>query len=101
MASWCLWMTRARIAILCDRRRVTSPVPEPGLPVGLPFLFEDALAVGLSAEQLRSSSWHRLFRGVYVSASVPMSVQVLARGALLLHPPTAHASHATAAALCG
>lgn len=81
---------------------MTSPAPESaGLPHGLPFLYEDAIAAGLTRDQLRTSAWHRLFRGVYASATMPLSTALRARGALLLHPPAAHASHTTAAVLYG
>ena len=81
---------------------MTAPAPEdPRLPLGLPFLYEDAIAAGLTRDQLRSSAWHRLFRGVYVSSARPLSTALRARGALMLHPPAAHASHTTAAVLYG
>ena len=64
-------------------------------------MYEDAIAAGLTRDQLRTSAWHRLFRGVYASATMPLSTALRARGALLLHPPAAHASHTTAAVLYG
>lgn len=80
---------------------MTSPAPEPVLSLRLPFLYDDAIAAGISPDQLRTSAWHRLFRGVYAPSSLPLSTALRAQGALLLHPPPAHASHATAAALLG
>ena len=81
---------------------MTSPAPEAkALSKWLPFLYEDAIAAGFTPDQLRTSAWHRLFRGVYASSALPLSTSLRTRGALLLHPPAAHASHATAAELYG
>src|SRR5580765_4712158 len=81
---------------------MTSPAPEgPALSKWLPFLYEDAIAAGFTPDQLRTSAWHRLFRGVYASSALPLSTSLRTRGALLLHQPAANASHATAAELYG
>lgn len=66
-----------------------------------PFLTATALAAGLSAKQLRGPRFRRLFRGVYVAAEVPRLPAQRIRAALLLHPPGAFASHASAARLLG
>jgi len=62
-----------------------------------PFTRADALAAGISPKMLRGSRFRRLFRGVYISADVPVNPLVRAQAALLLHPPTAFASHVSAA----
>jgi hypothetical protein len=55
----------------------------------------------MTPKVLRGSRFRRLFRGVYVSNDVPDHVDVLARAALMAHPPGAFVSHQTAAELCG
>jgi hypothetical protein len=61
-----------------------------------------------SEESPRVTSWgrrrgrvRRLFHGVYVSAKVTITAEVLARGALLLAEPGSYVSHHTAARLWG
>lgn len=66
-----------------------------------PFTRADAVRAGISAKALRGSRFRRLFRGVFISNDVPDQVDVLARAALLTHPPGAFVSHNTAAELCG
>lgn len=64
-----------------------------------PFTRAEALAAGLTAAQLRSSRFRRLFRGVYVEASAPSTPRQRVLGALRLFDDTAWASHASAARL--
>lgn len=74
--------------------------PEPPLDTRRPFTRADAVRAGVDPKILRTSRFRRIFRAVHISADVPDSPRVRAEGALLLHPPTAFASHTTAAALC-
>jgi len=67
------------------------------LDVRRPFTRADALAAGLTPKMLRGSRFRRLFRGVYISAKAPVNPLVRVQAALLLHPPTAFASHVSAA----
>jgi hypothetical protein len=67
----------------------------------LPFTRGAALAAGLADRMLRTTSYQRVFRSVFVSVEVPLTIEVRARAALLLHPRTAHASHSTAARIFG
>ncbi|MGH3445584.1 MAG: hypothetical protein ACRDPB_09430 [Nocardioidaceae bacterium] len=61
------------------------------------FTRADAISAGISPKMLRGSRFRRLFRGVYISASVPRSPLHRVSGALLLHPPGAVATHLSAA----
>lgn len=76
------------------------PVVPPEL-LGRPFTVADARRAGLSAEQLRGPAWRRLFRGVYVTATTPLSVQLRARAAALVLPPEAVVCRGSAAWLHG
>lgn len=78
---------RGKMALVFDERR--------------PFTRDDAVKAGMTPKMLRGSRFRRLFRGVYVSGDVPDHVDVLARAALMAHPPGAFVSHQTAAQLCG
>jgi very-short-patch-repair endonuclease len=52
-----------------------------------PFLGSWAVGEGLlTPDQLRSSSWRRLFRGVYVHTDLPVTHEVRARAACVLMP---------------
>jgi hypothetical protein len=62
-----------------------------------PFRYADAVAAGASPSALRGKKFRRLFTGVHVHASVPMNPLIRVRAALLIHPPTAFASHLSAA----
>lgn len=62
-----------------------------------PFTRAEALAAGVTAAQLRASRFRRLFRGVYVEASVPHTPHLRVLGALKLFDDLAWASHASAA----
>ena len=80
-------MVAAQPALTLDTRR--------------PFTRGDAVRAGIDPKILRRSLFRRLFRGVYISADVPESPFVRAAGALHIHPPTAFASHTTAAKVYG
>ena len=73
--------------------------PEPALDIRRPFTRADAVRAGVPPSVLRTSRFRRIFRGVFISAEVPDSPFVRAEAALVLHPPTAFASHTTAARL--
>ncbi len=76
-------------------------------PPSGPFRIEKAsggkrlLPDGVTEWDLRSPRYRRLFPGVFVAASVPVSPRVLAQGAVLMAGPTAVISHHTAARLWG
>lgn len=80
---------------------MAMPAAESPLDIQRPFTRADALAAGISPKLLRGSRFRRLFRGVYIGAHVPVSPLVRAQAALVLHPPTAFASHVTAARVYG
>lgn len=59
----------------------------PELLGGEPFLGSWAVGKGLlTSDQLRSSAWRRLFRGVYVPTDLPVTHEVRARAACVLMP---------------
>jgi very-short-patch-repair endonuclease len=80
-------------------------VPPPQRPAALRgrvFRARDAVATGLlTPDQLRSSAWRRLYRGVYADADLTASYAVRVAGARLLVPPFAVFSGRTAAHLLG
>lgn len=61
-----------------------------------PFTRADAIAGGVSPSSIKGSNFRRIFRGVYVHASVPAYPLIRVEAALLLHPPGAFASYASA-----
>lgn len=68
-----------------------------GLETRRPFTRADAIAAGISPKQLRGSRFRRIFHGVYIEATIPNHPLIRAQAALAIHPPTAYASHLTAA----
>ncbi|WP_203338218.1 DUF559 domain-containing protein [Nocardioides limicola] len=64
-----------------------------------PFSRSEAVATGISAEVLRGPRFRRIFRGIYVDASVPITPMLRAEAALAPFPDSAHLSHASAARL--
>ena len=73
-----------------------------GLDVSRPFTRAEALAAGLTEQQLRDAATVvRLFRGVYVGRATTRTLAVRTRAALRIAPPSAMASHETAAVLWG
>ena len=66
-----------------------------------PFPRADAVSAGISAKQLRGSSFRRIFSGGYIDARVPNHPLVRAGAALLFHPSTAFASHFSAGRIYG
>src|SRR3954447_18286138 len=66
-----------------------------------PFTSSQARAAGLTAEQLRSACWRRLFHGVYIAAELADTVALCARAIGLVLPPDAVVGYSTAAWLHG
>jgi very-short-patch-repair endonuclease len=66
-----------------------------------PFRRADALAAGITRGELAGPAYRRLFTGVYVSVRVPPHPLQLVQAALLIHPPSAFASPASAARVYG
>ncbi len=66
-----------------------------------PFLRSDAIAAGIDPRVLRGARFRRLFRGVLVDASVPLTPRLRVEAALLPFGDSAFASHASAARLLG
>jgi hypothetical protein len=66
-----------------------------------PFLYADAVEAGISPSSLRGRNFRRMFRGVYVHVTLPVTPLVRVRAALLIHPPLAFASHVSAAVVYG
>jgi very-short-patch-repair endonuclease len=78
-----------------------SPCQPPELVGHEPFLGRWAVDEGLlTPDQLRSSAWRRLFRGVYVHADVPVTHELRAHAASVLLP-TAVVTGRSAAVLWG
>lgn len=78
--------------------------PRPFLPPELlvgPFHRRSALAAGLTAEQLRSKCWVRLFKDVFIHVAIPITDQVRFDAARLALPAHAVATGHTAAWLFG
>jgi len=66
-----------------------------------PFTVDMAASVGITRRMLRSSRFRRLFRGVYIDATVEPTLHDWLRGALLLMPADAVVSHTSAMRLHG
>jgi len=71
------------------------------LDVRRPFTRADAIAAGISPAVLRGSKFRRIFRNVYIDASVPNHPLIRVEAALLIHPPGAFASSASAGRVYG
>jgi len=69
----------------------------PDIDLRRPFTRADAVAAGLDPKLLQGSRFRRIFRGVYILREVPVSPFVRTQAALVLHRPTAFASHVSAA----
>lgn len=67
----------------------------------LPMTRAQALRLGHTLKELRGPKFLRLYRGVYLPSGEPVSLVQRVRGALLVAPPGAYASHHTAARLWG
>ncbi len=77
---------------------MSSPTPAPS---NWPFLRAEAKSLGVSDRSLRSARFRTIFPGVVVSSTIPDTVVVRARAALLLAPEGGVISHFTAARLWG
>lgn len=73
----------------------------PRLDFRLPFTRAQAVAAGLTLNMLRSTRFRRIYRDVYVHEIARAHPLTRPRAALLLHPPSAFASHTTAAQVYG
>ncbi|WP_344773029.1 hypothetical protein [Nocardioides panacisoli] len=71
------------------------------LDIRRPFSRADAVALGLDPRRLEGSGFRRVFRGVYVAASVELTPSLRAEAALVPFHPTSFASHVSAARLHG
>lgn len=85
----------------CCLRAMSIRDALPRLDTKRPFTRAQAVQAGIDPRSLRSRRYRPLFRGVYVESSVPITPQLLAQAALVLHPESAFASHVSAAALRG
>ena len=79
---------------------MAHPAVQSGRPAPLdlrrPFTRADALAAGISPAALRGPNFRTVFRGVYIHAAVPDHPLIRVRAALMIHPPGAFASYASA-----
>lgn len=75
--------------------------PQPTFDTSRPFSRTDALAFGLSARELRTRAYRRLFTGVYVDARETLTPALRAEAALVPFRGRAFMSHASAARFCG
>jgi uncharacterized protein DUF559 len=67
-----------------------------------PFSPAQAAAAGIDRRALRTNAYRRIFHGVYVAASTPMTPRLRARAALVPYPPrAAFLSHASGARMLG
>lgn len=80
---------------------MARPPRQPRLDTRRPFTRAEALAAGITAAQLRGPRFRRLFRGVYVASSVPVTQRLRVLGALRLFDDLAWASHASAGRVHG
>ncbi|WP_392425317.1 hypothetical protein [Barrientosiimonas humi] len=67
----------------------------------VPFTLQQARAAGIGRDVLLGPDFHRLLHGLYVSADVPITLDLRARALLDLLDDDAHLSHHTAAGLWG
>lgn len=70
-------------------------------PSGWPVLRTAAAGIGVSDRALRSAEFRTVFAGVVVHATIPDTIVVRSRAAILLAPEGAIVSHFTAARLWG
>jgi hypothetical protein len=71
------------------------------LDIRRPFTRAEAITAGIRPSALRGPNFRRIFRDVYAHRALPLSPLVRVQAALLVHPPTAFASHASAARVYG
>lgn len=80
---------------------MAQPAPAPSLDTSLPFTTAQAHTAGITSAELRRKGFRRIYKGVYVAASTPMTPRVWAAAALATHGRTAFASHSSAAGVYG
>ncbi|MEV7397578.1 DUF559 domain-containing protein [Aeromicrobium sp. NPDC092404] len=78
-----------------------APIAIPLPLLARPFTLEQAAACGVSRKVVRGRRFRRVFRGVYVSADVDLSLTTWLYAALLVLPGDAVVSHLTALRLWG
>jgi hypothetical protein len=78
-----------------------SPIDVPAALLSQPFTLEQAAMLGVSRKVARGRRFRRLFRGVYVYATVELTLQTWLSAALLVLPADAVVSHLTALRLWG
>jgi Protein of unknown function (DUF559) len=66
-----------------------------------PFTRAEALAAGVPRRALPGPDFVRVLHGIYRHARLPMTPRLLVEAVLLAHPPTAYASHLSAARVYG
>lgn len=66
-----------------------------------PFTLREARSYGVTARQLQSKRYRRIFSGVYVDARLEVTTEVLARGVALVLPEGSVVGGTTAALLHG
>lgn len=71
------------------------------LDVRRPFTRAEAVAAGLTDRRLAGPRFQRVFTGIHLDASVPLTPRLRTEAALLLLAPDAFASHSSAARLHG
>lgn len=74
--------------------RLAYPVD---LDMRRPFTRAEAMTAGVSPSALKGPNFRRIFRGVYIHASVPQHPLIRIQAALLIHPGIAFASHQSGA----
>jgi hypothetical protein len=79
--------------------RAQNPASPAKLNTRQPFTYRAALEAGIGPQELRTARYRRIFRGVYIEASVPDTPAIRAQAAILVHPSGAFASHMSAARL--
>lgn len=75
--------------------------PEPTFDPRMPFRRSEALAAGLTDDDLHSGRYQRIFHGIYVVAAVVVDSWMRAAAALRVMPPDSHISHHSAVELHG
>lgn len=81
--------------------RMPAPVSIPPDLLKRPFTLDEARERGLTGQMLRGRRFRRVFRGVYVAADLPRTLEFAVDAARLVVPGSAVFSHLTAAALRG
>ncbi len=75
--------------------------PNPAFDPARPFARAAGIAAGIPPRMFRTSTYRRLFHGIYVASGVEVDATMRAAAALVPFGPAAWASHATAARVYG